>query len=701
MFYIKRLITYLFKGIIIFVLLYPVVGKAKDTVYVGVRAQVQQDAILLRWAPGNSILWKQTNKYGFNVERYTMVRDGKTLPEPELKKLTASPLKAKPLDEWEQIAQNDDYAAIIAQALYGEEFELAPGSQQSNIMTIVNKSQELEQRFSVSLYAADNSFEAALMAAWGWRDTEIKQNERYLYRIIPAVPENSGVHIEYGSVFVAADELEALPKPVDLTGIFGDKSVMLSWDYFSLSYIYHSYYIEKSTDGKNYIRQNGIPVTNMNNNEGQALQRIYFLDSLENNTDRYYYRIAGRTIFGETGPPSDSIMGQGRGISIYIPNINYTNINETGNLELGWEFDERGNALIKNFELRHSPDADKYETLIANISPDTRLLTIAGDKLSLSNYFIITAIPNEGEPSSSFPVLVQPVDSVPPAVPAGLTGTVDSSGTVILQWNKNTEKDLRGYKVFRSQLKNEEPVPLFDIAIKDTTYRDSIQIDNLNREVYYAVASMDLRYNQSDLSEQLELVKPDIAPPSPPVISGYMIRDEGIEINWINSSCDGVTGHRIRRKNGNEVSSQILLATINNAEQTSYIDTSAVTGIRYIYTVTAVKNSKLESNPSNEMTLVTVKSKYENMGIERFDAIVDKQNKMLKLLWNDKLKDVLYYEIYRGTNERKASLWRTLKNGEHETIDNKLQIDTEYLYIIRAILKSGKNTASKSLRIKY
>jgi fibronectin type 3 domain-containing protein len=185
------------------------------------------------------------------------------------------------------------------------------------------------------------------------------------------------------------------------------------------------------------------------------------------------------------------------------------------------------------------------------------------------------------------------------------------------------------------------------------------------------------------------------------VISGYRIRDEGKEINWENSSDEGVTGHRIWRKNENNESSKILLASIDNIEQTNYIDASVVPGVRYIYTVTALKNSMLESSPSNEMLLFAAEIKRENVGIERFDAIVDRQNKMLKLLWTDNLQDVLYYELYRGTNERKPSLWKTMKVDEHETTDDKLRVNTKYLYIIRAILKSGKNTAGKSLEIEY
>ncbi|MDR1887034.1 MAG: hypothetical protein LBQ70_03880 [Prevotellaceae bacterium] len=694
----KNLI-YILKGFIICALLYPSVGFAGDTAYISVRSLTKEDAVLLRWAVNTPVSWKQTNKYGFNIERYTMVRDGEVLSQPEMKKLNSVPVKAKPLNEWESIAQTDDYAAVIAQALYGEEFEFAAGAQQNSITTIVNMSQELEQRFSVSLFAADNSFDAALMAGWGWRDTDVKHNERYLYRIISSAPDTGSLHIEYGSVFVAADEMEFISKPTGLAGIFGDKSIMLSWNYEG--YVYHSYYIEKSADGKNYSRLDGIPVTNMNNTDEQAVPRMYFMDSLENNTDTYYYRIVGITPFGESGPPSDSIFGHGKELFQYIPHINHTYINTSGDLDLGWEFDEKGNALIKGFELQHSPNSEVYETVVADIEPEARSLLVDREKLLLSNYFIITAIPHEGEPASSFPVLVQPVDSVPPAIPAGLVGMIDSSGAVTLKWDRNIEKDLYGYRVFRAHLKDEELIPLFDIALKDTVYRDTVQINNLNRHVYYAVAALDMRYNQSDLTPRLELEKPDIVPPSPPAISGYRIKDGGIEISWKNSTSPGVTSHRIHRKNkdGNGLSQ--ILATIADSAQTSYTDTSAMVGVYYIYTVTALKNSKPESDPSNEITLFTLRSKHENDEIERFDAIVDRRNKMLKLVWTDKLQDVLYYEIYRGINDRKASLWKTLKNGEHETTDDKLHINADYVYIIRAILKSGKNTTSKSLNIKH
>jgi fibronectin type 3 domain-containing protein len=729
--------------LIIFDFQFSIVNSQSDSAYISVTMRVQKDAVLLRWAASTPMAWKETNKYGFDIVRYTLVRDGDVLAQAEMKKLNQSPFKAPPVNEWEAIVQTNDFAAIIAQALFGENFELSGGDNQG-IAKIINTAKELEQRFVVSLYAADQNFEAACMAAWGWKDTDVKPNERYLYRVIPVMSEKNPEEIQQGAVFVAMDEYEVLPKPMGLTGIFGDKNVMLVWDYISLNDIYNSYYIEKSADGRNFTRMDGVPVTNLNSKDDRPAQRMYFVDSLVNNTGKYYYRVVGVTPFGEIGPPSQIISGQGSEVLAFTPFIRYGTINEAGNLELEWEFDKQGNSLIKGFELKRADKADgDYEIVVPDIAPVNRSLLIGKDKLNTSNYFVMTAIPVDGLPVESFPFLVQPVDSIPPAIPTGFKGSVDTSGIVTLTWNKNTESDLLGYKVYRAQIKNEEAIALFDIAWRDTVYRDTIVVKNLNRKVYYALASLDHRYNQSDPTALLELEKPDIIPPSSPVISNYRITDAGIEISWINSTDADVVQHRVwRREKTIGYSLPTLLKTVTDTAIVNYVDTTAVTNQKYVYTVTALKKNYLESRPSNGLTAFTNKPKLRNTEIERFDAIVDKTNRMLKLTWVDKLSDVQYYEVYKGegtggttptppeegnpdpdtvkegnttpappeegnaasptlSKEGNISLWKTLPAGQYEILDEELISNTTYQYIIRAILKSGKNTKSKSLTIKY
>ncbi|WP_158648467.1 hypothetical protein, partial [Candidatus Symbiothrix dinenymphae] len=42
-----------------------------------------QDSILLRWAPTDKQTWDLGNRYGYVVERYTLLRKGKLLDERE------------------------------------------------------------------------------------------------------------------------------------------------------------------------------------------------------------------------------------------------------------------------------------------------------------------------------------------------------------------------------------------------------------------------------------------------------------------------------------------------------------------------------------------------------------------------------------------------------------------------------------------
>ena len=81
---------------------------------------------------------------------------------------------------------------------------------------------------------------------------------------------------------------------------------------------------------------------------------------------------------------------------------------------------------------------------------------------------------------------VTPVDTFPPAAPAGLAA-VAGEGAVSLIWTGVAAPDLAGYLVLRAEAPNGTLAPLFDTPLKETTYRDASARPGV-RYVYAVVA---------------------------------------------------------------------------------------------------------------------------------------------------------------------------------------------------------------------
>ncbi|HRJ16050.1 MAG TPA: hypothetical protein PLI34_13725, partial [Saprospiraceae bacterium] len=145
-------------------------------------------SILLRWAPGSPAVWRRCNEVGYMVVRHTMMRNNQLLSWEE--RSVAVPLSGEPIMPWKTEAQwvplmaRDSFAAIAAQALLGEDFELQVPKE--SVGGLVNRATEENNRFAFGMFAADHSYQAARALGLAWEDKEVKPNETYLYRVFPA-----------------------------------------------------------------------------------------------------------------------------------------------------------------------------------------------------------------------------------------------------------------------------------------------------------------------------------------------------------------------------------------------------------------------------------------------------------------------------------------------------------------------------------
>jgi hypothetical protein len=653
-------------------------------------ARVQKDKILLRWAVTSAMAWKKLNTYGYSLERYTVTRDNKTLTTPE-KVVLAKVIKPEPLETWEKLIENNDNAAIVAQAIYGEEF-LVGGT--DKLETIVNLSEENEQRFTFALFTVDKDFEIAKKAGLGFEDMTAKINEKYAYRISSNVP-NSEIEIAYGGIFTGLKDYQPLPKPLDFRAYFNDNSTMLSWNFKTLSHAYGSYLVERSTDKKNFERITEKPYTNLNQSNANNSQ-IFYVDSIANNK-QYSYRIQGISSFGELGPYSEIISGKGKSILKFVPHLTVKNFKDDKTVTLTWEFPEEGNTEILGFELNRSDkDDDKYVTVIKNIPAKNRSVTY--DKLSPTNYLTITAVGKQGNSRTSFPMLVQPVDSIPPSKPIGLKGVIDSLGVVKITWDINKEKDLMGYRIYKGNTAEEEFSQLTVSPQELNAYEDKVILKSLNSKVYYKIIAVDNHYNMSPFSEVLIVKKPDVVPPTSPIFTKYEIKDGAIFLEWINSQSEDVASHQLYRKENDQEKWELILNDVTKLE--AYQDKKTTEGSTYRYSIFAKDQSGLTSNPSPEVALFVPKYSVKP-AVKGFYAQANTKTNTIELSWDYKESDVDNFEIYKAINQESLQLIQTVKGVSRKLSDPTLTINTVYKYGIRAVFKDGRMSKMDFFTVKF
>lgn len=663
--------------------------------FVKVISRVNEGGVKLRWAISNSSAWTKANKYGYIIERFTIKRDGQQLDIAEKKVLASTPILPKPLAEWESSVEKNNYAAIYAQALYGESFQVE--EIQGGLTQIINKAKEVEQRFSFALYAADINFEAALLGGVGYIDTDIKENEDYFYTIKTAIPIEL-MAVKAGNVFVEPNKKEELPQPIDLIAIGDDKNILLTWEYEMFKTVFTSYYLERSENGTDFKRLGDTPLVNLNDKPGTPSKRMFYVDTISQNNKPYYYRVKGISPFGEQSPASEIVSAQGIKKLGAVPHITRHKFDELGNVDILWEFSKEAEKEITSFELNWAAqEKGPYKVVKSNIPKSSRKTSYK--ELEPSNYFKITAIGKGNQKTTSLTAFVQTIDSIPPTAPVGLVGVVDSLGIVNLKWEANVEKDMLGYRVFRGNLEKEEVSQLTIAPIETTTFIDTVQIKSLNTKVFYQIVAVDQRFNMSDYSEKLGLKKPDVVPPSSPVFLKYKQVSEGVFLEWINSTSDDVATHKLYRQNIEESDKgweQIFETdTIPN-----FVDVKVKPSAKYRYAIFAEDNSGLRSEPSIPITLTIQKNTLGEI-TKNFTGYADRIGYKIDLSWKIIDDNAIEVLIYKNKEGNKPVLWRQLPASIRKISDKDVSPNVSYTYQLKVILKNSTYGKIKKVNIIY
>jgi hypothetical protein len=118
--------------------------------------------------------------------------------------------------------------------------------------------------------------------------------------------------------------------------------------------------------------------------------------------------------------------------------------------------------------------------------------------------YSVQALAGAAESEMTGPVAVTPRDVFPPAVPSGLSA-IAGIGAIELTWDRNTEPDLKGYRVYRTPAASGKFEPVADFV--DTPAYSDRQVET-GKQYRYAVSAIDLAGNESPMSTAVEITAP-------------------------------------------------------------------------------------------------------------------------------------------------------------------------------------------------
>jgi hypothetical protein len=603
--------------------------------------------VLVRWSPLDFPTWRCGVVKGYHLKRYLFTRTaGIDLANSEFFETDVIPI-----DEsgFSNMADTSDLAGVAAGAMYGDSLELLPSSGGGGMMNIFNKSRESENRFGFSLFAADQNINIAIAMGLGYVDdlSTLDAHSEYVYVI--SIIDDGTVPQIMGNALINTDSITSLPKPTSFKAQPGDRTAYLKWDkndkYFS------SFAIQRADhDGGAFTTINSSPFL-FSSTINESSNTAVYPDSLPANGVTYIYRVRGRSPFGMLSDPSDTIHVTGiPGALIFDMAVTGAVETNAGSLTVSWMFPSALESQITGFDLYRGNDSRGPFTKVNSsvISASVRSYTDASPQAS--NYYMIKTSDTHGHHYKTFPLLGQLKDDTPPSQPVVSTGICDASGVVTLTWARNTEPDLLGYRVFMANTNPGDFAQVTSTWINDTVYRYQINLNTLTKNVYFGVKALDLHQNQSVMSAPFLIVRPDIIPPSPPIIKDAQAGATGVYFTWELSSSDDVAAYILQRK-AMGIPGWIPVVTFNPGHPLfSYTDTSASKRKWYEYRLLARDQANLESSSK----IIKIKPLDSGLRgpIQNFTGSYVSSPKSVALTWNyPKDADLIGFEVFRSVQD--------------------------------------------------
>ena len=453
------------------------------------------------------------------------------------------------------------------------------------------------------------------------------------------------------------------------------------------------YEVERRDPGTDtFVLLTDAPRINLRGKEFEEFQRSTYRDEELENYQLYTYRFYGHNIFGERilfaeveAMPRDRTPPES-------PRLTTLEHHAPREVLLEWEMNDPPAPDLMGFVIGRgdAPDGDFRIIHPELLADTTRSFTDTTFIEGQLNYYVIQAVDTAFNVSSSIPVAVTLIDTIPPAVPVWIAGEIDSLGVVTLEVKRNSESDLMGYRLFRANDPDHEFSVIFEGFVDDDSlqyqipiiFTDTVTLNSLTPRIYYKVKALDFNFNQSRFSEMMVIDRPDTIPPTTPVFRRVVSRTNEIELHFALSESRDVASHELYRIA--DMQEPWELYSLLDNDQQVFIDTLAIQGTTYYYSVRAIDNS---GNHSDFARPVYAKAYDDGVRPPVENLALQEQDGLLLLSWEyENLNDETFFAIYKS-NGKGQMLYH--KRTQELFFTERLRSDENQQYAIKVFTADG------------
>lgn len=655
-------------------------------------ARYTPKGVELRWIPDNKTILKLSFKNGFAIER---ADSGTNRFE------SIGNIKAFEQPKWEQLIASEKDSATKSNLEIAMEFLFATPSSEKNAINLDKGIAELNEQkskedmvYAIFVLTAIKDAKVAEALGLGFIDKTTQEGKNYTYRI--QLSAKSDLYkIDYGLVNIKA-AINPNKYKNEVFVYAGDKELTFAW---TVNPNISGYFVERKIESEtNFKPLNKTPFYDAKGEGYDGLINGIFKDDSLVNYKWYHYRFYGLTAFGEKvlfaevkGMPKDLTPPD-------APILKLPKQITPKEVEVAWDMYGNLNDLKGFIVARSNKDSGNFTILHSSLlSSISRKYIDKSFNENDNNYYVVNALDTAGNISSSYPAFLTLIDSTPPAKPEIQSAIIDSLGIVTLKIILGKEKDLKGYRIFKSNSAEHELSVVKELFKKDkfdTTaiqviFYDTVGLNSLTQKIFYRIKALDFNYNQSVFSEIAIVKRPDTIPPITPVFTNVIVKENQVELYFAPSSSIDVKEQIVYRKT-NVSDDWKILAKIKPTDK-QIIDTNVKTGVTYYYSVRAMDESNLFSGFAN-----IVYGKPYDSGVRPVVTNISSkiQDKKIVLSWDypEKFKGATF-AIYK--KNEKGDLVQYKKTTEKIFVDNV--VNKENIYAIKVFTSDGGQSSLSNL----